>query len=48
MKIGVLSDSHGNVEALKRTFQMFEGVSGILHAGDILYHPPRDTYLTNK
>ena len=43
MKIGVLSDSHGNVEALKKTFQMFEGVSGILHAGDILYHPPRDT-----
>ena len=43
MKIGVLSDSHGNVNALKRTFEIFGDVTGILHAGDILYHPPRDT-----
>ena len=43
MKLGILSDSHGNLEALKRTFDIFGNVCGVLHGGDILYHPPRDT-----
>ncbi|MBQ0104733.1 MAG: phosphodiesterase [Armatimonadetes bacterium] len=43
MKIGILSDSHGGLEALKKTFRWFEGADAILHGGDILYHPPRDT-----
>ena len=41
MKIGILSDSHGNVDALKKTFNMFGDVCAVLHAGDILYHPPK-------
>lgn len=38
-----MSDSHGNIEALKRTIDVFGDVCGIIHGGDILYHPPRDT-----
>lgn len=43
MKLGILSDSHGNLEALTKTFELFGDVCGVIHAGDILYHPPRDT-----
>ena len=41
MKIGVISDTHGNIEALKKALQIFEGADLIVHAGDVLYHPPR-------
>ena len=43
MKLGILSDSHGSPEAIKKTFALFGDVCGVIHAGDILYHPPRIT-----
>ena len=41
MKIGVISDTHGNVAAFKKALEYFDGADLIVHAGDILYHPPR-------
>lgn len=41
MKIGIMSDSHGNYEALRLAVESFGHIDAILHAGDILYHPPR-------
>ncbi|MBR4748494.1 MAG: phosphodiesterase [Abditibacteriota bacterium] len=41
MKIGIISDSHGCCEALGRVFELFGDADCIIHAGDILYHPPR-------
>ncbi|MGQ9455160.1 MAG: phosphodiesterase [Armatimonadota bacterium] len=41
MKIGVVSDTHGNIEAWKKVLAHLEGADIILHAGDVLYHPPR-------
>jgi uncharacterized protein len=41
MKIGVISDTHGSVTALRKALQHFQGVDIIVHAGDVLYHPPR-------
>lgn len=41
MKIGVISDTHGNVTALRKALGHFDGAELIVHAGDVLYHPPR-------
>jgi len=41
MKIGVISDTHGNVEALNKALYFFKDANLIVHAGDVLYHPPR-------
>jgi putative phosphoesterase len=41
MKIGVISDTHGNIDAFELALKRFEGVDLIVHAGDVLYHPPR-------
>lgn len=41
MKIGVISDTHGNIAAFKKALAFFEGADLIIHAGDVLYHPPR-------
>lgn len=41
MRIGVISDTHGNVIALRNALELFDGVDMIVHAGDVLYHPPR-------
>ncbi|MBQ9358026.1 MAG: phosphodiesterase [Abditibacteriota bacterium] len=41
MKIGIISDSHGCSKALARVFGIFGDADLIVHAGDILYHPPR-------
>lgn len=41
MKIGVISDTHGIVPAWEKAIEIFAGVDLILHAGDVLYHPPR-------
>lgn len=41
MNIGVISDTHGNVEALNKALSFFKDASLIVHAGDVLYHPPR-------
>ena len=41
MKIGVISDTHGLVPAWEKAMELFSGAEIILHAGDVLYHPPR-------
>lgn len=41
MKIGVISDTHGNIDAFRKALDIFAGVDMIIHAGDVLYHPPR-------
>lgn len=41
MKIGVLSDTHGILPAWNKAMMLFEDVDIILHAGDVLYHPPK-------
>lgn len=42
MKIGVISDTHGSLEAWEKAVKHFKGCDLILHAGDILYHGPRN------
>jgi hypothetical protein len=41
MKIGVISDTHGNVVAFKEALRFIGDADLIVHAGDVLYHPPR-------
>lgn len=41
MRIGVISDTHGVVPAWRKAMAIFADADLILHAGDVLYHPPR-------
>ena len=41
MKIGVISDTHGIVPAWHKAMGLFANADLIIHAGDVLYHPPR-------
>lgn len=41
MKLVVVSDTHGNIDAWNKASAFFEGADLIIHAGDVLYHPPR-------
>lgn len=41
MRIGVISDTHGIVPAWNKAIEIFGNADLILHAGDVLYHPPR-------
>ncbi len=41
MLIGVVSDTHGDVNALQKALSALKGADLIVHAGDVLYHPPR-------
>lgn len=41
MKIGVISDTHGIVPAWHKAMVLFANADLIIHAGDVLYHPPR-------
>lgn len=41
MRIGVISDTHGIVPAWNKAIEIFGDADFILHAGDVLYHPPR-------
>jgi len=41
MRIGVISDTHGIVPAWHKAMSLFANADLILHAGDVLYHPPR-------
>ncbi|MBP5093554.1 MAG: phosphodiesterase [Abditibacteriota bacterium] len=43
MKIGIISDTHGNAAAFDRALEIFGEADLIVHAGDVLYHPPRMT-----
>jgi hypothetical protein len=43
MRIGLVSDTHGSVKAFEKVMRgPFRGVELILHAGDVLYHGPRN------
>jgi putative phosphoesterase len=43
MRIGIISDTHGDARAWQRVMTgPFQGVDLIIHAGDILYHGPRN------
>lgn len=43
MKIGIISDTHGHVDAWSKAFETyFQGADFIIHGGDVLYHGPRN------
>jgi len=43
MKIGIISDTHGCLETWKTVFEhYFHDADLIIHAGDVLYHGPRN------
>ncbi|SDD41867.1 phosphodiesterase [Sporomusa acidovorans] len=43
MKIGIISDTHGCLDTWKHVFDTyFQGTDLIIHAGDVLYHGPRN------
>ncbi len=43
MKIGVISDTHGDAKAWEMAYdKFFHDADRILHAGDFLYHGPRN------
>lgn len=39
---GVISDTHGSFTAWESALLLFKNVNAILHAGDVLYHGPRN------
>jgi putative phosphoesterase len=41
VRIGVISDTHGIVPAWEKAVELFADADLILHAGDVLYHPPK-------
>ncbi|MBP2653042.1 MAG: phosphodiesterase, family [Firmicutes bacterium] len=46
MKIGVISDTHGCIETWRIVYERyFYDVDFIIHAGDVLYHGPRNDIL---
>ncbi len=43
MRIGIISDTHGSLSAWEKvTSSVFNDVDLIIHAGDVLYHGPRN------
>ena len=43
MKIGIISDTHGHEMAWTKAYEkQFKDAAMILHAGDVLYHGPRN------
>lgn len=42
MNLLVLSDTHGSVTAWTRVTELFPSPDAIIHAGDVLYHGPRN------
>ncbi|MBO6305591.1 MAG: phosphodiesterase [Selenomonadaceae bacterium] len=46
MKIGIISDTHGHAGRFKQAVdKFFSGADLIIHAGDVLYHGPRNKML---
>ncbi|MCS7234327.1 MAG: phosphodiesterase [Synergistetes bacterium] len=44
MRVGILSDTHGGLKAWEESLRLFGDVDLIIHAGDILYHGPRNPF----
>lgn len=42
MRIGIISDTHGSSTAFRKALEILERCDVILHAGDVLYHGPRN------
>lgn len=43
MRIGIISDTHGSLSAWEKVMSsVFKDVNLIIHAGDVLYHGPRN------
>lgn len=42
MKIGILSDTHGSLKYFEKAVEYFRDCDYIIHAGDVLYHGPRN------
>lgn len=42
MKIGIMSDTHGSLVYLEKALETLAGCDILLHAGDVLYHGPRN------
>lgn len=42
MRLGVMSDTHGSLTAWQRALDVLGEVDILLHAGDVLYHGPRN------
>ncbi|AEE92136.1 conserved protein of unknown function [Tepidanaerobacter acetatoxydans Re1] len=42
MRIAILSDTHGSLDAFNKALQIAKPYDYIIHAGDILYHGPRN------
>lgn len=36
--IGIISDTHGDVKAWRKSTKLFENCGAVFHAGDVLYH----------
>lgn len=42
MKIGVISDTHGSLHFFEKAMEILKDCDKIIHAGDVLYHGPRN------
>lgn len=42
MKIGIISDTHGSLHFFNMAMELLGDCDRILHAGDVLYHGPRN------
>ncbi len=41
-RIGVISDTHGDIQAWRAAWRIWGDIDFVLHAGDVLYHGPRN------
>lgn len=41
-RLGVLSDTHGSLPAWRSALVLFEAPAAVFHAGDVIYHGPRN------
>lgn len=41
MKIGIIADTHGNLEGWLQAWGLLQGSDLVFHCGDLLYHGPR-------
>lgn len=42
MKIGIISDTHGDIVQVEKALKVLEDCKYIIHCGDVLYHGPRN------
>jgi len=38
MRIGLLSDTHGDLDAFKQAYEIIKDTDLIIHSGDLFYH----------